>query len=329
MKIFDDRRAFTKKKIFELDEAILGVHHLIDEKACIYATGSYGRLEATEHSDLDAFILGSTSERKDGTIVRNLSRLNEICVKASLIESLRKLNIADFDGDGAYLQHYTVDQLCEKAGTPEDDAENTFTARLLLLLESRCLHGEGLYDSAIEDIISHYWRDFADHSTDFMPAFLVNDILRLWRTFCVNYEARTLTAPHDKKIKRKIKNYKLKNSRLMTCYSSIIFLLHSFKTEKTVTVDKAKMISKLTPTERLINIAKIDASCRGTIEEIIGYYSKFLETTEMSQSELFDIFSEKSKSKRLLDNGSSLGDAVFKALNQVGDGTRFLRTISV
>ena len=58
MKIFDDRRAFTKTKIFELDETIHGIHHLIDEKACIYATGSYGRLEATEHSDLDAFILG-------------------------------------------------------------------------------------------------------------------------------------------------------------------------------------------------------------------------------------------------------------------------------
>ena len=38
---------------------------------------------------------------------------------------------------------------------------------------------------------------------EFMPAFLANDILRLWRTFCVNYEARTQTEPAEKKAKRK------------------------------------------------------------------------------------------------------------------------------
>jgi hypothetical protein len=55
-----------------------------------------------------------------------------------------------------------------------------------------------------------------------VPAFLANDILRIWRTFCVNYEARTETEPAEKKAKRKLKNYKLEHSRLLTCYSALL-----------------------------------------------------------------------------------------------------------
>lgn len=32
-------------------------------KACVYATGSFGRCEASPHSDLDIFILGKTDEK--------------------------------------------------------------------------------------------------------------------------------------------------------------------------------------------------------------------------------------------------------------------------
>jgi hypothetical protein len=62
-------------------------------------------------------------------------------------------------------------------------------------------------------VVEAYWRDFLDHRQAFVPTFLTNDILRLWRTFCVNYEARTQTEPARKKAKRKLKNYKLKHRR--------------------------------------------------------------------------------------------------------------------
>ena len=67
-----------------------------------------------------------------------------------------------------------------------------------------------------------------------MPAFLSNDILRLWRTLCVNYEARTKTTPEQEKAKRELTNYKLKHSRLLTCYSGILYLLAIFKARGTV-----------------------------------------------------------------------------------------------
>ena len=185
-----DRRRSTDKRIEQLRNQLRQAEKLALCKACVYMTGSFGRGEASQHSDLDIFIAG-----KDTNGVRVLKRLDEILLKADLIKATRKLNIPDFSGDGEYLQHYSVDQLVKTLGTPEDDVKNMFTARLLLLLESRSLLGESVYRHVIKQAIGAYWGDYQEHKNDFIPAFLANDILRLWRTFCVNYEARTLKEP--------------------------------------------------------------------------------------------------------------------------------------
>jgi hypothetical protein len=76
-------------------------------------------------------------------------------------------------------------------------------------------------------------------------------LLRLWRTFCVNYEARTESQPDEKKAKRKIENYKLKHSRFLTCYSALLICLQSsIATRPLHPMDTLEMIS-LTPTQRL------------------------------------------------------------------------------
>ena len=108
-----------------------------------------------------------------------------------------------------------------------------------------------MYDEIVLNVIESYWRDYQDHQAAFMPAFLANDILRIWRTFCVNYEARTEREPEDKKASGKLKNYKLKHSRLLTCYSALLYLLAVHKTEKSVAPSDALAMTKLTPTERL------------------------------------------------------------------------------
>jgi len=110
--------------------------------------------------------------------------------------------------------------------------KNTFTARLLLLLESSPLIGESVYQQITNDVIVAYWKDYEGHKSDFMP-IPANDILRMWRTFCVNYEARTQSAQR-RDGKRRLKNYKLKHSRLLTCYSALLYLLAVFSKNKTV-----------------------------------------------------------------------------------------------
>lgn len=205
--ILDKRRESTNQRFEELRAQLGDAAARIEGKACVYATGSFSRGEASRFSDLDLFIVGRGTKAEP-----SLKRLDEICLKADLIRVTRELGIPEFSGDGEYLTHFTIDELIEGLGKPEDDATNTFTARLLLLLESRPLLSEDVYNYVIGRVVSAYTRDYEDHKKAFMPAFLANDVLRLWRTFCVNYEARTATEPDEKKAKRKLKNFKLKHS---------------------------------------------------------------------------------------------------------------------
>jgi hypothetical protein len=243
-------------------------------------TGSFGRGEASLYSDLDVFIVGLGTHETPA-----LSRLNQILVKADLIEANKKLGLPEFSADGEYLTHHTIGELLATLGKPEDDATNTFTARLLLLLESRPLVGEVAYRRVVEDVIASYWRDYQDNKSNFVPAFLANDILRMWRTFCVNYEARTQSVPPERKAKRSIKNYKLKHSRLLTCYSALLYLLAVYSKNKSVSPTAAASMIGLSPTQRLEwMLAQPELSgAKETIEKLIAGYDRFLANSEVSE----------------------------------------------
>lgn len=325
--LLNERRNSTSKRILELRGLLPDAEVACAGKACIYATGSFGRGEAHKHSDLDLFIVGK-SEEEGG---RRLSALDEICVKADLIEATRELHIPEFSGDGQYLEHYTVQQLVKSLGTPEDDAENTFTARLLLLLESYPLLEEAVYKEAIENVLAAYWRDYEGHKTDFIPAFLANDVLRLWRTFCVNYEARTSTEPELKRAKRRLKNYKLKHSRLLTCYSALLQLLCLYSERKTVSpADAAQMVS-LSPTGRLewLLQQKSVNQAHPVINELLDCYEKFLNISATPEDELVQQFMDRQKSRDLMAGAYRFGDLMFEALDIVGGRNRFHRLIVV
>ncbi len=170
--LLEQRREKTLARFAELRENLTQAEGICRGKACVYATGSFARGEASQHSDLDLFIVG---QGRDGK--RTLGRLDEILLKADLIEVTRRLKIPEFSGDGQYLVHYTVEQLVRSLGKPDDDATNTFTARLLMILESRPLLEGEVYRNVVDEVLGAYWQDFEDHRNEFVPAFLANDIL--------------------------------------------------------------------------------------------------------------------------------------------------------
>jgi predicted nucleotidyltransferase len=324
--ILEARREETKTRFEQLQKRLSVAEALSRDKACVYATGSFGRGEASKYSDLDLFIVSRGSLDKP-----ELSNLDEICLKAELIEATRTLAIPEFSGDGEYLVHYTKQELIETLGEPHDDAINTFTARLLLLLESRPLLGEAVYREAINDVIARYWRDFADHKNEFIPAFLANDILRLWRTFCVNYEARTTTEPEEKRAKRKVKNYKLKHSRLLTCYSALLYLLAVYQSKRSVHPQDAVEMTQLSPTRRLEWLLDQESclEAHDTIDKLLQQYCLFLDATNCSESELIARFLDRAACKTYSASENTFGDLMFTALWQVGQGNRFHRVLMV
>src|SRR5208283_4056259 len=156
--VLEARRSETNRRFKLLQNELKAAEALAADKTCVYATGSFGRGEASEHSDLDLFIVGRSENNQ-----RELSRLDEIRLMAALIEATRKLSIPEFSKDGEYLIHYSQQELIQTLGKREDDAKNTFTARLLLLLESRAVLGDAVYRSAVSGVVAAYWRDYEGH----------------------------------------------------------------------------------------------------------------------------------------------------------------------
>ncbi len=132
--LLKERRKKTAERFAEFQAQLSEAKTLCETEACVYATGSFARGEASDHSDLDLFIVAKgKADGKD----RGLSKLNEIIVKADLIQATRELNLPEFSGDGEYLTCHTIKELTGTLGGPKDDVTNTFTARLLLLLRKQ------------------------------------------------------------------------------------------------------------------------------------------------------------------------------------------------
>lgn len=222
----------------------------------LYVTGSFGRLEARydqsdrdKGSDLDVFFMYMPD---DGS-TRDLSRLAWFRLIARVIDVAERLKFKPFSRDGAFLKAHNVFHVGSELGSSNEDAENGFTARLLLLLEGRPLANDPLFDQVLLETIRFYFRDFADKRETFRPYVLINDILRYWRTLCLNYEHaregrraklnRTLVCIEadnslDKHTKQALSeekdvdfraesaldNLKLRYSRLALCFSMVALL---------------------------------------------------------------------------------------------------------
>jgi predicted nucleotidyltransferase len=337
-KVIEDRRKFSDERFQVLRNTLDKAEEICGDKACVYATGSFGRSEASEHSDIDLFIVSLSDYDEEKKIDRSrLSKLNEILLKAELIRASRDLKFPEFSKDGQFLENHTVRKLIRSTGNQYDDAENTFTARLLLLLESKPLVGRKVHAKVIDEVIERYWREFPDFYDRFMPAYLANDILRFWRTLCLNYEAAsTSELPRTEKTKvdrakRKIKNYKLKHSRMLTCYSAVLYLLFVYDRNKTVRPEDAQMMVTLTPTQRVEFVEDVLAGSEFAplVHQFLDKYERFLEVTSASEKDIVELFSNDAEAHKLIDEQSDFGDLAYRILYSIGHENRLYRRLLI
>ena len=161
----EERMAFSSARIAEV-KATIRQQKQIDfpskNRLCVYVTGSYGRYEATQFSDLDLFFVGRGNEAKEKDKITNV---DHSLINASVIKSCRGLNFPEFSGGGEYLTIHYISDMLDDLGGSDDDYKNYFTARMLLLLESKCVHNSRVYDKCINLIIERYFVDYHDHET--------------------------------------------------------------------------------------------------------------------------------------------------------------------
>ena len=234
----------------------------LDKPISVYCTGSLARGDVGKHSDLDLFVVASDLERK-------ISRLEELKILSGLIDVNSKLGYESFSNDGEFLKIYSETQMITALGAPRDDAENLFTSRMLLLLESHAVCNDMQYEKFLDDIISHYFRD-SRGKRQFRPLFILNDILRWWRTVCLNYE---LVRDDNTKPWRK-KNINLKFSRMITVFGTVLPLI-------AMPVQHAEDLKKLmtmTPLERFSSGLDLlhDSEMIDNFEIFLNSYEQFL-----------------------------------------------------
>lgn len=269
------RREHSIRKLWQLSKRVARIPELKRfSRFSIYVTGSYGRLEASARSDLDLFfILDDSYPAK----TRKIDKLTKTVIDASLIRIIEEMGLPEFSNEGQYLEIHPLSEIVETLGGPEDDYRNHFTARMLLLLESRPIYNPEAYSRIVEAIVQAYYRDYHDHERNFRPIFLVNDILRFWKTLCLNYENKRNISSEDKFMKRKnhLRNLKLKFSRLMTCFSTVIPLCTSHYARP---ADILRLI-RMAPIRRLQDVCVLNPKNDRVLGKILDNYAWFLQLT--------------------------------------------------
>jgi len=238
----------------------------------IYCGGSLGRGEVGRNSDLDLFIL-SNNKKSDEHHLDVLRLLSEV------IRINSKLGFPEFSNDGQYLQVYSFPDMLKALGSPRDDNENLFTVRMLLILESKAVFNKNLYSQHIKNTLGHYFRDRKGRSY-FRPLFLLNDLLRYWRTVCLNYE---LIRDDPKKPWRK-KNINLKFSRMLTVFGTVLPIV----AKPTAKIEFLIDLVKCSPMERLARGLDIlgDHTLKAEFRSFLSHYEKFLATKERMGTKL-------------------------------------------
>jgi predicted nucleotidyltransferase len=308
------RRAYSLDRLATLGERLDPVRPLLaDKPICVYATGSYGRLEGWRGSDVDLFFLYDGDDDADRFPLLTFMRL-----AACLITATEDMEFAPFSRDGRYLEVLYIRAMEKVLGSPDDDSTNAFTARMLLLLESQPVYDPALYASLLKRIVGFYYRDFGDHADNFVPGFLINDILRFWRTLTLNYEHHRLKLQdltgdelRSEKAASALKNYKLKVSRMATCFSMVANLSSE---PRPVTIDTVVELCRMTPAKRLERLGGHSKGAMDIVAKLEVAYGEFLQDVQRPEDVLLEEFARDEVRADKLTRAATYGELIYELL---------------
>ncbi|HEX8103694.1 MAG TPA: hypothetical protein VF533_13845 [Solirubrobacteraceae bacterium] len=177
-------RARTEEALRERRAALGAAAPAEDGSTAVVLMGSWGRRELTSGSDDDFVVLG------DGWPAP--AEVREVLTRPPGQEGVFGGRVREAD-------------LVDRIGLGHDTNEN-LTRRMLFLLESVALTGEAAHAAARAAIVRSYLD--AGVRDQRVPRFLLNDLIRYWRTICVDFEAKARERGED--------GWGLRNAKLRT-----------------------------------------------------------------------------------------------------------------
>lgn len=326
--LFAERRAYTDEVLTRFREKLqshLGrdLPNVIGDHTAVYVTGSGGRGEMSRASDLDLFLVRAVGEP---------SRLDAVVLQASILRATADCGIPLPSADGVFLEMHSADEFAQMLGSADDDAKNKFTARMLLLLESRPILGEGAYDAIIDRMIDSYWTTHRPHHEGFQPFMLVNDVIRYWRVVLLNHESRLLAKRAELEsegivdlaarldAERYVRSYKLRFARCLTCFASLAYLLALSSSRGGVSHDDIRAMVKRSPWERLDRVSELAPSpfVAPLLTEMRALYETFLIETAAPKRDLLRSFGDSSTARERSKSGGRFADLMFRLLQSLG-----------
>lgn len=281
-----------------------------DPDASIVACGSVGRFEVTDQSDIDWVLL------IDGQA--NLSHQRRVMEIAHVVESLANKSVGP---EGTFGKMAFSHDLVQYIGGGEDTNAN-FTRRMLLLLESKPIGHPGAYNAVLSVVLERYLK--GDHgwirgrSFRGVPRFLLNDIVRYWRTIAVDYAYKQWTRDNRG---WSVKSAKLRLSRKLIYASGLVCCFglaeHSWASDLEVSHEERKLkgidclleLFALTPLDRLA-MAFERAAIPDEAKRFFDSYDEFL-----------GILSDANMRERLdkLEAAESDNDDLWKRVRTLGE----------
>ena len=229
----------------------------LDSAALVVCCGSYARGEASEQSDIDYVIVFDNTETAPDLRERVRS---EIC-------SIVPNSPAE---DGAFGKPVSRSEILANIGG-DDDSNKNITRRILLLLEGDWLFNKGGLRGFRREILGRY---IGEGMTDRQLAlFLLNDIIRYYRTVAVDYEFKISGNGIPKPWA--IRNIKLVFSRKLL-YASGLFSIAM--TADRARDEKIEMLEDLF--DRPVMERMIEICGKAAMEPVLTSYNCFLEKLE-------------------------------------------------